>query len=176
VLCTGAAEEIDATGAASTAEADATDAAAVSAGKLVDGIAGGAGTGAAAGNSTTPLVLDFTWATGFVIPSKRGVTGAGGFAVTVVAAGCTSSCEPMETNGSTGFGAALIGDVTAGGVTTGENDSGSTGFCTTGSGAGAGAQEISDAGATGAFLIGVGVSTTVGGAGLFAGADPSEGK
>ena len=94
----------------------------------------------------------------------------------VVAAGCTSSCDPMEINGAAGFGAALIGDVIAGGFTTGENDSCSTDFCATGSGAEAGAHEISAAGATGAFLMGVGVSIATGCVGFADVGGPSEGK
>jgi hypothetical protein len=115
------AEEGDATGGvASAVGSAATDSDEESTGKLVERIIGVTWTGAAAGSSTTLLVLDFTWGAGLDTTSKRGVTGVVGPAVIVAAAGCTSSCEPMEINGAAGFGAALIGDVTVGGFTTGE--------------------------------------------------------
>lgn len=176
VLRTVAGDGSTADGVASVVSSGATDPENLSTCKFAEGINGGAWTGGATGSSTTLFVLDFTWAAGLVTTSKCGLTEVAGFPVIVVAAGCTSSCEPIEINGAVGFGASLIGDVTAGDFATGENDSDSDAFCASDSGAGAGAHEVSNGGATANFLIGVGVSTATGDTGLFAGVGPSEGK
>src|ERR1700722_9935212 len=107
----------------------------------------------------------------------RGVIGEAGLSAMTDAAGCTSSCEPIEMNGASGFAAGVTGNTAAGGFGAGENELGSTGLGATGSGADAGAHEISDAVVSGVFLIaGNAPSATIGCAGLFAEAGPSDGK
>jgi hypothetical protein len=165
-------EDVAATGAGSVSESDAEDEAPASAGKASSGVcAGGAG-----GNSSTLLTFDFAGGAGFFTTSTRGVIGEAGFEMTD-AAGCTSSCEPIETNGASGLAAGFAGSTAAGDFGAGENELGSTGLAATGSGAVAGAQEISDADVSGVFLItGGALSAAIGCAGLFAGAGPSDGK
>jgi hypothetical protein len=167
------AEEGAATGAGSGIDSDAEDEVPASAGKASIGVcAGGAG-----GNSSTLLTFDFAWGAGFFTTSMRGVIGEAGLLEMTDAAGCTSSCEPIEMNGASGLAAVVTGGTAAGGFGAGVNELGSTGLGATGSGVVAGAQEISDADVSGVFLIAGGaLSAAIGCAGLFAGAGPSDGK
>jgi len=98
-------EDAAATGAGSVSESDAEDKAPVSAGKASNGVcAGGAG-----GNSSTLLTFNFAWGAGFFTTSMRGVIGEAGLLEMTDAAGCTSSCEPIETNGASGLAAGFTG-------------------------------------------------------------------
>jgi hypothetical protein len=166
-------EDAAATGAASVNDSDAEDEAPASAGKASSGVcAGGAG-----GNSSTLLTFDFVGGAGFFATSMRDVIGEAGLLEMTDAAGCTSSCEPIETNGASGLAAGFTGSTAVGGFGAGANELGSTGLGATGSGAAAGAQEISDAEVSGVFLIAGGaLSAAIGCAGLLAGAGPSDGK
>ena len=120
--------------------------------------------------------LAFSGVGAFFRGSKLGVMGAGGAGVIVDAAGCTCSCRPIEMKDGSGLvGESICGSATAG-LMAGENDVASAGFSVT-AGAGAGAQEISDADAAGACLtMGTAGAGAAGCAGLFAVAGPSEGK
>src|ERR1700726_1275783 len=107
----------------------------------------------------------------------RGVIGEAGLSAMTDAAGCTSSCEPIEMNGASCLAAGFTGSTAVGDFGAGENEFGSTGLEATGSGAAAGAHEISDADVSGVFLIAGGaLSAAIGCAGLFAGPGPSDGK
>ena len=175
VLRATAEEDAAATGVGSVNDSDAEDEEPVSVGEAsVDVCAAGAG-----GNSSTLLTFDFAWGAGFFTTSMRGVIGEAGLPEMTDAAGCTSSCEPIEMNGASGLAAVVTGGTAAGGFGAGENELGSTGLGATGSGVVAGAQEISDADVSGVFLIAGGaLSAAIVCAGLFAraGAGPSDGK
>ena len=171
VLRATAEEDAAASGAGSVNDSDTEEEAPASAGKAsIRVCAGGAG-----GNSSTLLTFDFAWGAGFFTTSMRDVMGEAGFEMTE-AASCTSSCEPIEMNGASGLAAWLTGNTAVGGFIAVENELSSTGFGTTGSGAAAGAQEISEADVSGVFLIaGVALSAAPG-CSLFAGCGPSDGK